>query len=104
MLSKPAPNTSIAQEERLPDVPAHGPSAVISANFATTLKLRLSLLITFLLAILTLCGGAYVVHKARDDIRVEARSALKLTNHFLDAQIDDLRSHWEVDGYSPAAV
>ncbi len=71
------------------------------ANVGTTLKLRLSLLITAVLAMVTVAGGIYVVHKARDDAREEARSTVTLTSHLLDAQIQSLRSQWESHGYSP---
>ncbi len=57
----------------------------------STLKLRLSLLITALIALVTLAGGAYVVRKARDDIRAEVLSTLNLTAHFLDAQLALIR-------------
>jgi two-component system sensor histidine kinase UhpB len=57
----------------------------------STLKLRLSLLITALIALLTLAGGAYVVRQARDDIRVEVLSTLTLTRYFLDAQLALMR-------------
>ena len=57
----------------------------------SSLQLRLSLLITALLAIVTLAGGLYVVRSARDDIRAEVRSTLNLTSHLLDAQIALLR-------------
>ncbi len=68
--------------------------------FGTTLKLRLSLLITALLAIVTLAGGAYVVQKARTDTREEAQSTVALTGHFLDAQLEVLHDHWASAGYS----
>src|ERR1700722_2159669 len=71
-----------------------------SPHFGTTLKLRLSLLITALLAIVTLAGGAYVVRKACEDIREETRSTLELTGHFLDIQIDALRDRWSTHGYT----
>lgn len=57
----------------------------------TPLQLRLSLLITALLAVVTVAGGLYVVRSARDDIRAEVRSTLNLTGHLLDAQIALLR-------------
>lgn len=56
-----------------------------------TLRLRLSLLITMLLAIVTFAGGVYVVHKARADTQAEVQSTLNLAGHFLDAQIAVLR-------------
>jgi len=70
-----------------------------SAAAGTTLKLRLSLIITALLALLTGTGGVYVVREARNDVRDEARSTLTLTGHFLDAQLDVLRDHWSEHGY-----
>jgi two-component system, NarL family, sensor histidine kinase UhpB len=70
-----------------------------AAAAGTTLKLRLSLIITALLALLTGTGGIYVVNKARNDVRDEARSTLLLTGHFLDAQLDLLRDHWSEHGY-----
>jgi two-component system, NarL family, sensor histidine kinase UhpB len=65
----------------------------------STLKLRLSLLITALIALLTLAGGAYVVREARDDIRIEVLSTLNLTGHFLDAQLALMRDRWSTSGY-----
>jgi len=65
----------------------------------TTLEVRLSLLITALLAVVTLAGAAYVVRKARDDIRDETHSTLILTDHFLDAEIDVLRERWALHGF-----
>ncbi|MGH8230594.1 MAG: ATP-binding protein [Steroidobacteraceae bacterium] len=63
-----------------------------------TLKLRLSLLITALIALLTLAGGAWVVREARDDIRDEVLSTLTLTGHFLDAQLALMRDRWQESG------
>jgi two-component system sensor histidine kinase UhpB len=65
----------------------------------STLKLRLSLLITTLIALVTLAGGGYVVRKARDDIRSEVQSTLSLTGHFLDAQLAVMRDRWSASGY-----
>jgi two-component system sensor histidine kinase UhpB len=70
------------------------------ANVGTTLKLRLSLLITAVLAMVTAVGGVYVVQKARDDARAESRSTVALTSHLVDAQIDALRSQWESHAFS----
>jgi two-component system sensor histidine kinase UhpB len=70
-----------------------------AAKSGTTLEVRLSLLITALLAIVTLAGGVYVVRKARDDIRVETHSTLVLTDHFLDAEIDVLHERWALHGF-----
>lgn len=65
----------------------------------STLKLRLSLLITALIALITLAGGAYVVRKARDDIRAEVLSTLNLTGHFLDAQLALMRDRRSTSAY-----
>jgi len=52
-----------------------------------SLKLRLAVLITLLIALMMLAGGAYIVREARGDIRDEVRSTMDLTGHFLDAQL-----------------
>ncbi len=59
----------------------------------TSLKLRLSLLITVLIAMMTMAGGEYVVQQARQDIRAEVSSTMSLTGHFLDAQLAVLQEH-----------
>jgi two-component system, NarL family, sensor histidine kinase UhpB len=69
------------------------------AAVGSTLKLRLSLLITALIALVTLAGGAYVVRQARDDIRDEVLSTLNLTGHFLDAQLALMRDRWSASGH-----
>jgi two-component system sensor histidine kinase UhpB len=66
----------------------------------TTLKVRLSLIITALLTLVTIAGGIYVIRKARNDVGEEVRSTLNLTGHFLDAQLDVLRDHWTARGYA----
>jgi two-component system sensor histidine kinase UhpB len=66
----------------------------------TTLKLRLSLLITALLALVTLAGGAYIVRKARNDTREEVVSTLNLTSHFIDAEIAIMHDRWLTHGYT----
>ncbi len=58
------------------------------------LRLRLSLMITALLAVVTFAGGIYVVRKACDDTQAEIRSTLTLAAHLLDGQIAVLRDHW----------
>lgn len=65
----------------------------------STLKLRLSVWITALIALITLAGGAYVVREARDDIRSEVLSTLNLTGHFLDARLALMRDRWSLTGY-----
>ncbi|HEY6451398.1 MAG TPA: histidine kinase, partial [Steroidobacteraceae bacterium] len=69
--------------------PAAAPVLPAQATRAlgTSLKLRLSLLITVLIALMTAASGAYVVQQARQDIRAEVRSTMSLTGHFLDAQL-----------------
>ncbi len=64
-----------------------------------TLKLRICLIITALLVMLTIVDGIYVISKARDDVRDEVRSTLALTGHFLDAQLDVLKDRWAAHGY-----
>ena len=64
-----------------------------------TLTVRLCLIITALLALLTVASGAYVISKARQDVQEEVSSTLTLTGHFLDAQLDVLRDHWSTSGY-----
>jgi two-component system sensor histidine kinase UhpB len=66
----------------------------------TSLKLRLSLLITLLIALMTIAGGAYVVQQAREDIRAEVRSTMSLTGHFLDAQLAVLQERALGPGYA----
>lgn len=70
------------------------------SEVGTTLHLRLSLLITALLALVTLVGGAYVIHKAREDISEETASTLDLTRHFFDAKIDDMEDQWAARGFT----
>jgi two-component system, NarL family, sensor histidine kinase UhpB len=64
-----------------------------------TLKLRVCLIISSLLALLTIADGCYVIGKARGDVREEVRSTLTLTGHFLDAQLDLLKDRWAEHGY-----
>jgi len=75
------------------------PQEVSRSGLHTTLKLRVCLIITALLAMLTVADGIYVVRKARDDVRAEVRSTLILTGHFLDAQLDVLKGQWAAHGY-----
>jgi two-component system, NarL family, sensor histidine kinase UhpB len=72
--------------------PRDGRSAALAP--LGTLKLRVSLLITVLLAIATLAGGVYIVRKARDDTRAEVRSTVNLASRFFDAQLAQLRERW----------
>ncbi len=67
----------------------------------TTLKFRLSLIITALLALVTLAGGGYIVRKASDDTRAEVRSALNLADHFIDAEVAIMRDRWVARGFTP---
>jgi two-component system, NarL family, sensor histidine kinase UhpB len=68
--------------------------------FGTSLKLRLSVLITVLIAMMTLAGGEYVVQQAREDIRAEVSSTMSLTGHFLDAQLAVLQDRGLGQGYA----
>lgn len=87
----------VAAQARRDEIPV--PSAGFSLFGAASLEVRLSLLITALLAVVTLAGGVYVVRKARDDIRDETRSTLVLTDHFLDAEVDVLHERWALHGF-----
>jgi two-component system sensor histidine kinase UhpB len=73
--------------------------AVVDRWPKATLKLRICLIITLLLALLTVADGIYVIGQARVDVRDEVRSTLTLTGHFLDAQLDVLKDHWAERGY-----
>jgi two-component system sensor histidine kinase UhpB len=87
----------VAAQARRDEIPV--PSGGFSLFGAASLEVRLSLLITALLAVATLAGGVYVVRKARDDIRDETRSTLVLTDHFLDAEVDVLHERWALHGF-----
>jgi len=76
------------------------PRADSDSLSGATLRLRVCLIITVLLALLTVADGIYVIRKARDDVRDEVRSTLTLTGHFLDAQLDVLRDRWVARGYA----
>jgi len=65
-----------------------------------SLKLRLCLLITVLIAMMMLAGGAYIVEQARQDVRAEVRSTMNLTSHFLDAQLAVLQDRGLAQGYA----
>ncbi len=69
------------------------------ANIGTTLKLRLSLIISALLAIVTLAGGAYVVRKARDAFVKKRNPRSRWAGHFLDAEIGVVHAHWALHGF-----
>jgi two-component system, NarL family, sensor histidine kinase UhpB len=72
----------------------------MTPTFGTSLKLRLSLLITVLIAMMTLAGGDFVVQQARQDIRAEVSSTINLTGHFLDAQLAVLQDRGLGQGYA----
>lgn len=66
----------------------------------TTLKFRLCLIITGLIAAVTLAGGAYIIRKASEDTRAEVISALNLADHFVDDEVTVARERWLTHGYS----
>ena len=66
----------------------------------TSLKVRLSLLITVLIVLMMLAGGAFIVRQARQDIRAEEFSTMNLTGHFLDAQLAVLQDRGLGQGYA----
>ncbi len=70
------------------------------SSVGTTLKLRLCLLITAILTLVSFAGGVYIIQRARDDTRDETRSTVALTAHFLDAQLDLFRDQWNTTGYT----
>src|SRR5262249_12297297 len=76
-------------------VTIEGPSRV-----GISLKLRLAVLITFLIVLMMLAGGAFIVREARGDIRDEVRSTPELTGHFLDAQLAVLQDRGLLPWYS----
>jgi two-component system, NarL family, sensor histidine kinase UhpB len=97
------PRSTAAELPRVPDTPGTGeaPHGALAAVLAPlgTLKLRVSLLITVLLAIATFAGGVYIVRKARDDTRAEVRSTVSLASHFFDAQLAQLRERRAESGH-----
>ncbi|MGA8709099.1 MAG: ATP-binding protein, partial [Steroidobacteraceae bacterium] len=82
--------------------PVAGADTAIRPNRARvgiSLRLRLSLLITLLIALMMMAGGAYIVRQARQDIRDEVRSTMNLTGHFLDAQLEVLQGRGVEPGH-----
>jgi two-component system sensor histidine kinase UhpB len=80
---------SMAQRLRIFSRSASRPARGIS------LKLRLMLMITLLIALVTVMGGVYIVQRAHDDIRGEVRSATSLTQHYLDAELVVAQDYFE---------
>lgn len=62
-----------------------------------SLKLRLMLLITALIALFCLAAGVYIVERAQSDIRGEVYSATDLIEHYLDAQLTIVRGDWRLN-------
>jgi two-component system sensor histidine kinase UhpB len=60
-----------------------------------SLKQRLMLLITALMALLCLAGGIYIVIRAQSDIRGEVRSATDLIERYLRAQLALSELSWQ---------
>lgn len=60
-----------------------------------SLKLRLTLMITLLIAFVAVLGGVYIVQRAHDDIRGEVQSATNLTKHYLDAELVIAQDYFE---------
>src|SRR3546814_9261603 len=54
---------------------------------ALSLKLRLNLLITALLALIMLIGAFQLMSNARENVRAEIESTAVLVTHMLDAEI-----------------
>jgi two-component system, NarL family, sensor histidine kinase UhpB len=60
-----------------------------------SLKQRLMLLITALMALLCVAGGVYIVIRAQNDIRGEVRSATDLIQRYLRAQLAVSELSWQ---------
>jgi len=69
--------------------------------FRESVPTRLRLIITALLALVTIAGGGYIVRKASDDTGAEVRSALNLADHFIDAEVAIMRDRWYARGSTP---
>jgi two-component system, NarL family, sensor histidine kinase UhpB len=65
-----------------------------------SLKLRLMLLITVLIALYCLAAGVYIVRRAQTDIRGEVYSATELIEHYLDAQLSLAERAWRLNSES----
>jgi two-component system, NarL family, sensor histidine kinase UhpB len=93
----PVPSTS----DNRPKPSSSAPAAAFELPWTRrTLKLQLSILITLLLALVSLAGGAFVIRKARADIRAEVLSTAALAGHFIDAQLALLAGHRSDEGYA----
>jgi len=62
-----------------------------------SLKLRLMLLITLLIALFCLASGVYIVRRAQNDIRGEAYSATDLVEHYLEAELALAHAAWRLN-------
>lgn len=56
-----------------------------------SLKLRLNLVITVVLAVIFLASSVFLVHEARRDVQAEIESTANLALHFLDAELHHAR-------------
>ncbi len=63
-----------------------------------SLKLRLMMLITLLIALFCMAAGIYIVRRAHNDIRGEVFSATDLVERYLDAQLALTRMEWRNSG------
>lgn len=59
-----------------------------------SLRLRLNLLITALMALVLAAGAAITVHNARSDVQAEVESTASLALHLLDAELAYYREHY----------
>ncbi len=64
------------------------------SSLRLSLKQRLLLLITALMALLCVAGGIYIVTRAQSDIRGEVHSATDLIQRYLRAQLDVSEMAW----------
>lgn len=65
-----------------------------------SLKLRLMLLITLLIALFCVASGVYIVIRAQNDIRGEAYSATDLVERYLESELTLARAAWRLNGDS----
>lgn len=92
------PPRSVRSSRTANDIAANEQDHALATD--STLRLRLSLLITALLALLTISSGIYVVRRACDNTHAEVRSTLNLTTHFIDTELDALHERWSRYGYA----
>jgi len=66
-------------------------------SYAPSLRLRLMLIISALIAVLCTACGLYILQRAQQDIRGEVYSATELVEHYLDARMVLARNAWRAN-------